>query len=314
MSIDLPKDVFSKLTVELDEALGLLREFQQTVDIKNIEKDSTFPWTLLDQCVALCEEHSAAKLEPIRTVHHFACTGGSLICKCIASMPNTQLLSEVDPLHTPVRPTAKPEFKPTDMVTLLRQSTRGASTELLIDLFINNLETIYSNSINCGLQLIVRDHAHSHYCKGDTVPERPNLLGIIGSRFSTLSIVTVRDPIDSYLSLKANQWVHFIPNSFDEYCARYAEFLRSYKSVPIVRYEDFIKDPSAEMAKICNILNLPFNPEFLELFSVFKITGDSGRGGSTVKLHPRRPVDALLLREMEQSAKYQVIRSVLGYQ
>jgi hypothetical protein len=308
-----PKELVSKLTVELDEALRLLKESEHLVNVKNLPESQSLPSNLLDQCLALCKQHYAAEPEPIRMVHHFACSGGTLISKCIASMPNTQLLSEVDPLSTPVAPSDKSRFAPTDMISLMRQSTRGVSTELIFDLFLNNLGTIYLELLNCGLRLILRNHAHSHYCRGAIIPERPSLLEMIETRFSTKSVVTVRDPIDSYMSLKNNGWVHFLPSTFDEYCARYAAFIRTYEGFPIIRYEDFINDPPSEMKKICNILDLPFNPDFREIFSVHRISGDSGRSGDTIEQRPRRSIDAALLREMETSAKYQYVRSLLGY-
>jgi Sulfotransferase family len=307
------KDLVSKLTVELDEALRLLKESEHMVSAKNLTESQSLPSNLLDQCLVLCKQHYAAKPEPIRTVHHFACSGGTLISKCIASMPNIQLLSEVDPLSTLPSSSAQQQFTPTDMVALMRQSTRGISTELIINIFLNNLETIYSNSQDCGLRLVLRDHAHSHYCTEPSIPERPNLLGIITTRFPALSIVTVRDPIDSYVSLKAFKSVHFSPPTFDEYCARYVAFIRSYEGSPVVRYEDFVNDPSMEMFKICNYLDLPYNPNFSELFGVHRISGDSGRSGDIIEARPRRSIDTKLLNEIETSTKYQDVRSLLGY-
>lgn len=308
-----PKDLVSKLTVELDDALRLLKDSAHMVSTKNLSESQSLPSNLLDQCLALCKQHHAVKPEPIRTVHHFACTGGTLISKCIASMPNIQLLSEVDPLSTLLNPSAKRQFTPTDMVALMRHSTRGTSTELIINIFLNNLETVYSNSLGCGLRLVLRDHAHSHYCMGASIPERPNLLGIIATRYPALSVVTVRDPIDSFVSLKAFGSVHFSPPTFDEYCARYAAFIRSYEGSPIIRYEDFINDPPTEMFKICNYLNLPYNPNFSELFGVHRISGDSGRSGDIIEARPRRSISTKLLNEIETSTKYQDVRSLLGY-
>ena len=307
-----PKDLVSKLTIELDEALRLLKESEHTVNTKNLPESQSLPSNLLDQCLALCKQHYAAKPEPIRIVHHFACTGGTLISKCIASMPNTQLLSEVDPLST-VKSSDKSQFTPTDMIALMRQSTRGVSTELIIDLFLNNLGTIYSELLNCGLRLVLRNHVHSHYCRDAIIPERPSLLEIVTTKFPTLSVVTVRDPIDSYVSLKANGWMQFSPPTFDEYCARYAAFIRSYEGSPVVRFEDFVNDPATEMKKICDFLDLPFNLDFLELFSVHRISGDSGRTGDVIEPRPRQPMDAVLLNEIENSSKYQYVRSLLGY-
>lgn len=53
--------------------------------------------------------------EQIRTIHHFACTGGTLIAKCLASMPNTQFISEIEP-HSNM--TSKAKFTPTNFIEL----------------------------------------------------------------------------------------------------------------------------------------------------------------------------------------------------
>lgn len=310
---DAQESLVSRLTVELDAALGLLKEFQQIGDVPALARDHVLPSNLLEQCLALCAEHSALQPEPIRTVHHFACTGGTLICKCIASMPNTQLLSEVDPLSTPVQSSAKPLFSPTDMVTLMRQSTRGATPELIMELFLNNLGVIYPESMRSGLRLVLRDHAHSHYCRGGDIPDRPSLRNLVASRFPVLSVVTVRDPIDSYLSLRANGWIHFTPPTFDEYCARYIAFLRAYQGVPIVRYENFVSRPEAEMQNLCNVLELPLNRDFPDLFDVHKISGDSGRSENAIRLRSRRLVDDALAGELIGSVNYRSLQSMLGY-
>jgi len=67
------------------------------------------------------------------------------------------------------------------------------------------------------------------------------------------------------------------------------------------------------MKKNCEFLDLPFNPDFREIFSVHQMSGDSGRSGDTIEKRSRRPIDTKLLREMETSAKYQYVRSMLGY-
>ena len=152
-----------KLTADLDDALALLRESSYAREIFANLNDT--PASLLDQCLDLCGQHEAVvSQEPIRTVHHFACTGGSLISKCIAAMPNTQLLSEVDPLST-LQQSKNRQFAPNNIITLMQQSTRGVNFDLIIDLFLNNLKTIYSDTVRIGQRLILRDHAHSHFCR-----------------------------------------------------------------------------------------------------------------------------------------------------
>jgi hypothetical protein len=305
------KNPAAYLASEVDELLALLKDFpSESVSLPNTTAESP---TLLKQCLLLCEQHQAIQHEPIRTVHHFACTGGTLISKCIAAMPNTQLLSEVDPLNSPAKQPKRPQFNPTNMVALLRDSTRGVSDDLVIELFLGDLQTVYDGTICKGGYLVLRDHAHSHFCMGPTVQQRPSLLEMIATRFQTLSLITVRNPIDSYLSLKLNGWVFFSPDSFDEYCGRYLAFLRAYDGVPIIRFEDFTEEPDIVMKKICGFLKLPFNPQFKELFSVFKITGDSGRSGDVIESRPRREISPALVEEINASENFMRLGSLLGY-
>ena len=86
-----------QLLAALDDALGLLGEYPASTDL--VAGDDN-PASLLDQCLDLCADRGAGGPEPVRLLHHFACSGGSLISKCVATMPNVQLLSEVDPLST----------------------------------------------------------------------------------------------------------------------------------------------------------------------------------------------------------------------
>lgn len=300
------------LAAEIDAALHLLKDFSKTMETHsgNIIKA---PATLLEQCLAICAQQRATQQEPIRTLHHFACTGGTLISKCVAAMPNTQLLSEVDPLSTPANPPAQPQFAPSDMVKLMRQSTRGVSDSLIIELFLNNLRIIYSEAVSTGQRLILRDHAHSHFCKGTEVPTRPNLREILQAEFPVLSVLTVRHPIDSYLSLKSNGWVNFKPASFDEYCKRYIFFLTAYKNVPIIRFEDFVNEPQQIMQKICSILDLPFNEQFIDLFNVNKLSGNSGRGGDIIEAKPRREIDSETANEISNSDNFKELNKLLEY-
>lgn len=300
-----------QLVATLDDALSLLKEFAHSGETLGVSHKD--PASLLEQCLSLCAQHQAVTPEPIRLVHHFACTGGTLLCKCIAAMPNVQLLSEVDPLSTVLEQPSKPRFASTDMVTLMRQSTRGATPELIIELFLNNLKIIHSDAVTLGQRLVVRDHAHSHFCFGREIQARPSLRAMVSSRFPIRSVLTVRHPLDSFLSLEANGWVNFWPATIDEYCKRYIAFLRAYEGVPVFKYENFIAAPQEVMRKLCFLLEIPYSDQFIDLFSVFKLTGESGRRSNFIEYRPRRLVNERLSKELDQSHHYQVLRTTLKY-
>jgi hypothetical protein len=270
---------------------------------------------LLQQCQALCTQGAEVRQEPIRTVHQFACSGGTVISKCIAAMPNVQLLSEVDPL-APVARTQNglPPFTPTDMPALLRGSTRGASDALIAKVFQADLHVLHEYSVRHGLRLVVRDHAHTHYCRGERVPTRPGLRRLVHDVAPVLSLLVVRDPVDSFASLVRNGWVQFTPPDFETYCQRYLRFLDDHADVPLMRYEDFVAEPVKAMKRTCALLELPFVADFPALFSAIRISGDSGRSGSELAARPRRPEAEALRRESKQISSCRLLASRLGYE
>lgn len=308
------KPPIRQLLAEVDIALRLLRDFDEAVGSASLSHGNIPAANLFKQCLELCAEYHARNPEPIRTIHHFACTGGTLISKCVASMPNVQLLSEMEPFSTLMASSRKPDFSPTDMISLARNSTRGAGVQLSGELFHGALKVLYDDARARGLRLVLRDHAHSHYCHGDQSSCLSNLRDLVAARFPVLSIVTVRDPIDSFLSLQANNWLHFEPSTFDEYCRRYIHFLRDYQGVEILHYEKFVDDPVGEMRKICALLDMPFNPTFQELFDAHSLSGDSGRSGGVIGKRDRRFVSSRLEEEIRCSSSHALLRSMLGYE
>lgn len=295
----------------VDDAVALLEGFAVATDVVPSTEN---PGSLLEQCLALCAQVEAAGPEPIRTLHHFACTGGSLISKCLAAMPNTQLLSEVDPLSRMLDPTdGRPRFTPSDMISLVRGSARGASQELIVEMFLGDLRLIHEESCRLGQRVVLRDHAHGHYCL-DSIEDRPGLRDMVATRFPVLSVLTVRHPLDSYLALRANGWIQHRPPTFDEYCRRYLAFLDDHAGLPITRYEDFIAAPRIVLPQLCTHLRLPYRADFIDVFDALPVTGESGRSGAVIGRRERRPVDADLQREAAQSPSYRSLLQKLDYE
>ena len=91
---------FELFKKQLDDAVGMIEQthvfdnaplnLPQTVD-ELVDTQS-----LLARCDHVAEKYEATK-PVIRIIHHLACSGGTLISKCISAMPNVYLLSEVHP-------------------------------------------------------------------------------------------------------------------------------------------------------------------------------------------------------------------------
>lgn len=307
------QETLTKLSAELQEAITLLREhtsFNENSEQRPVaSKDSA----LLEQCFKLLSAQNDLVVDPIRTVHHFACTGGTLFSKCIASMPNVQLLSEVNPFSQSTAASQSGAFVPTDMINLLRQSSRGEDDAMIAEIFRAEIKAVYKNCINKGLRLVLRDHSHSHYCVGNNISIYPTLHQLLAGDHELRSIVTVRHPMESWVSLGKNNWISWQPATISEYAERYLKFLDAHRELPIFRYEDFVLDPKNVMNRICLALELPFNEEFGGLFQIFKLSGDSGRSGTRIEPRSKRLPDDNIKEQARASVSYQELCERLGY-
>jgi hypothetical protein len=267
--------------------------------------------SLLEQCQQACAEISAREPEPIRTIHHFACTGGTLICKQLAVMPNTYVLSEVDPLSLMARDIS---FAPSDLVHQLRMGIRDVDDQLLVKTFIAGLQVIYDWACNHGARLVLRDHTHSQFCWGADIRKGTSLIELLQDDFQIRGAVTVRHPLDSYLSLDRLNWASFTPKTFEEYCRRYLAFLEIYQTSPLFKYEDFVADPETVTQAICTALALPFDAGFTDISSLVHLSGDSGRTGGRISARPRREIPERIAQECQNSKSYWLLCQRLDYE
>ncbi|MDG2560629.1 hypothetical protein P7M34_25440, partial [Vibrio parahaemolyticus] len=174
--------------------------------------------SLLSRCTHICDKHKQKK-PTIRIIHHLACSGGTLISKCISAMPNVYLLSEVHP-YTDVTQKGKPKCAPTDIVRLSKYAGIPKQKELATALFKQSIRSTYTHVLNQGGTLVLRDHTHADYSTNEPIPKKSTLVSLLQDEYEIKSILTIRNPIDSYASLVKHGWIHFEPKSFEEYCRR----------------------------------------------------------------------------------------------
>lgn len=265
---------------------------------------------LLERAAQLAAARPAP--EPVRSLHHFACTGGTLIAKALAVMPNTVVLSEIDPLSRLDLDKRKTMFAPTDVLLGMRRDIRADSDEDIIAIFNAAIETLVARLQTRGQHLIVRDHAHSQYCSG-AILARPSLRGLMARAMPVRSLLTLRHPLHSFASLMANKWVHFAPGTLDQYCQRYTRFLEDHGDVPQIRYEDFVADPESVLEQICGILALPYRAGATALIGDVTLSGDSGRSGAQIAARAPRDLPQDLINQSRQSPSYARLCQRLGY-
>lgn len=297
---------------------GFRREIRKAQDILEAQTNTDAPDAvhqevlasalpnLLDQCRGIALEAP----RPMRSIHHFAGTGGTLICRCLAAMPNTQLLSEVDPLST-VGP--RPTFVPTDLIGLAQNGSRPPQQAVLVKVFLAGLQVLSDEAHCSGFDMILRDHSHSHFCIGASVPERPSLREMLKKHYALQSLVSVRHPLDSYLSIQKRGWIQITPGTLEEYARRYLAFLDCYDGIQIAHYENFVADPENEIQRMCEILDLRYNPDFRQIFEAFRLSGDSGRSGGDIAPRSGRAIPEKIKEELESSPSYEALCARLEY-
>lgn len=251
----------------------------------------------------------------LRVIHHLACTGGTLFTKCVAAQPRVMVLNEVDPYSDVVRSQdGKSAFAPSDVLALIKSSEALSDDKTIGEIFLNDLKLLLGKLSGERKSLVLRIHSQGAYVKGGAVRATARINSLLETRFDVKSVVTVRDPIDSFLSLKANDWLFYTPPTFDEYCRRYLAFLQDNAGTPWFKYEDFIARPRHIMQELCAALDLEYSPDFIERFHNYRFSGDSGRTGSVIERRTRRAYDAQFVDDAGNSKSYHALADLLQYE
>ncbi len=254
--------------------------------------------------------------EPIRILHHWACSGGTILSRAIASQPGAVFLSEIHP-HAYLR-SASPRhhYLPTDLLQQLSLTRNGADPTLLNATFRGAIISLQQELETSGRHLVIRSHSHSEFFVGEPLTTKPLISELLAPHWPLRQLLTVRHPLDSWLSLLQSAWLE--QQTYRElgpYCERILIMLEACKAMPWIRYEEFCGQPEALLQQICDLLMLPFDPMVLEkerLLQV-KISGNSGRSANIIKITPRRQVPEAVASEATVAEPYRQVCERLGY-
>lgn len=308
---------FKNMQGELLAALDILDDYQYEGQQVSSESQTGLVISEADSLLARCEQvvkqHENSAKPKMRVIHHFACSGGTLISKCIAALPNVYLLSEVHPATHNHMGGGKPKFLPSDITTLSRYAGIPNIGHLADKIFKQNVVATNKHVVENGGLLVLRDHSHSDFCVGSRVAEDSKVVSTLSDEFEILRIVTIRHPVDAYLSLVKNNWEQHTPKGFEEYCKRFLLFIDNYKKKQIFKYEDVVKNPVRSIKKIAKKLDLPFSDSFIDTFSTMQVTGDSGRSGAVIEERPRRPLSDEQVAMINSSKSFKKIAKKFNY-
>ncbi len=237
----------------------------------------------------------------------FARSGGTILNRCLASLPNVVMLSEVNPLggggihfNTP-KEQAKNWY---DIPIHSNDVIEG----------IIELEK-YCNENN--KYLIVRDWSFinfvPHKLNNNNPPNKLALIDSLKNRTQIVPFAFMRDAIDIWISRKG---------SINEFFSSYSNYVYQIlkENLNIFKYEDFCIDPKKEIKKICEFADINYNDSFLKFSAFDKVNGDvqikgGSRGGvlKSIKPLPRKYIAQNTILELNKSKKMQKCNRDLGY-
>ena len=229
--------------------------------------------------------------------------------KAIRDNMNVAPVSEINPAWM----FGSPVFKPGDVFGQYSQSTGCYqwSLERAKAAYQSSVQEVLDHSRKTGHQLLLRDWTHGDFF--DSIfPHVLSTRDWLPSGLRVASLLTVRHPIESYVSAKSNNIDVIAQMSLDEYCLRYLYFLRSYPDASIMRYEDFCSSPSVQLKELGDRFSLNCLADGASLSTV-GISGDSGRRSNRPQLRPSKAGLAEVVEAPGGIRNYVELCDVLGY-
>ena len=216
----------------------------------------------------------------IVTLHHLACSGGTIMTKCLATMPQAMVLSEIHPESV-----AQPAFDP---LAQLRSGYRGELREVHQDLLLGQFrrEIVVAHTIaqSLGKVLVLRDHAHADFAWRRT--RQSALVEALSDEFEITPILTMRNPQEAWISMQREDW---FSGSVDEFCQAQIALIEAFEDAPLFHYEDFVEAPDKIVRAMCETAGIAFAEGFEQrLDQIDHLTGDSGRKGSKIEPRPAK--------------------------
>jgi predicted O-linked N-acetylglucosamine transferase (SPINDLY family) len=276
---------------------------------KYVEQVKTYP--VVNDTIKPEAERDQSK-PTLRILHNLPRCGGTLISKCLATMDNNLLLSEIHPRGME---TFHPAQQADQWFNLLSPKDLNDLASKPIP-FIDVIRLIHQRSQERDCNLIIRDWAHLDFFG---VPWTNNLSYRLDTaeeltrKFNLLQVAIVRHPVDQWLSLNRLSTLQG-KLTLENFLKGYLEFAKIASEIGFIRYEDFTHHPDFQLKTLCDQLNITFDSEYKGKWKDYKkITGEIASKGEIVP-QPRRQIKPETLQEIQNNQLYLEAITLLGYE
>lgn len=192
----------------------------------------------------------------------YARSGGTLLNRCLGSLPGSVVLSEVSPFR---RGTSR-----TPPLTVREQAARWYGIEIGSDDFADGIVEVADHCAGQGRRLVVRGWPVADFVpmkqNGFDPPGRLEEYHLLADRMEVRPFVFTRDAIDAWISNGRHR------DFFRNY-VRYAEAVRQ-SGFPLLKFEEFCREPESEMRRLCEMTGLSYDAQFLHFHDFHHVLGD----------------------------------------
>jgi hypothetical protein len=242
---------------------------------------------------------------------NFARSGGTILNRCLGSLPGVVIISEVSPFGGGAGiDAASPR-------SVAGQAEQWYGIALEATDFVGSVCELARHCAVRGTHLIVRDWTFASFVpipqNGHQPPGFLATLEALRPLVHVTPFVFVRDAIDVWISRGMPE-----PESF---FSQYLGFVRAIKALgaPIFTYEDFCDRPRGVVRLICDACGLPYDDVFMEQYKRFStVSGDVqtvSRGANLPNIQPlqRKRIPKSVARHLNASSSMRTANELLGY-
>ena len=248
------------------------------------------------------ESQHNSKKSTIRVMHNLGRSGGTLISKCFGCMKNIALLSEIHP-----------DAQHAHSFNVINQAQQWFDLDKTIPWkttdFLSALNTVKKHCLKNNQQLFLRDWSHIDYFGlpvTNNPKNTPTLLNTLNDEFRILSVQSLRNPVDTWLSLRRLTLIKKAGVTPTKFINAYLIYLEKTVGDYRLLYENFLSNPNQELQNMCIALELEFDAEYESKWYHYQnITGDLSNSSSlretqTIKPRARRELNPDTLLEIEE--------------
>lgn len=275
------------------------------------------PPVTIPQSKSTVESPHIAKPKPkLRILHQLPISGGALISKCLAVLPECTLFNNIHPRNGEVPNHGQNIFaQAANWYQLFSEEDKAKLGGQAVD-YANGIRMIYDRLQERDQCMLIRSWSHLDFIGFPFIADPQGTLALsdlLREDFELLEAATLRHPIDNWIHL---QKLHIMRDKLglDDYMKGYYNFVQSVESMTVVRYEDFAKEPDAHIEKLCNALEIPFNPIYRERWKFEShIVGEPGDHPEKIEPIVPKDYETSLLEMFEANFNYWPALKITAY-